>query len=66
MAGVRKKNGFKLLDYAYADPGESSTAGQTSSNEPGAEKGSLGWLALGAVGSLAWRKRQPKVRQSAF
>jgi hypothetical protein len=56
MAGERHKSGFKVVDYAYADPGEQITAGQTSSDEPGSEKGSLGWLALGAVGLLAWRK----------
>ena len=59
MAGGGKyKYGFKVIDYAYADPGESITAGQTSSDEPVSEKGSLGWLALGAVGLLAWRKRR--------
>ena len=60
MAGARKKNGFKLIDYAYADPGESITAGQTSNDEPGSEEGSLGWLALGAAGLMAWRQRRSK------
>jgi MYXO-CTERM domain-containing protein len=62
----KPQNGFVLLDYAYADPGEPIKAGQTSSAEqapnqdstdeqaPG--QGSLGWLALGAVGLLALRK----------
>jgi hypothetical protein len=51
---------FVLLDYAYADPGERLTAGQTlentSSEEQAPDQGSLGGLALGAVGLLAWRK----------
>ena len=51
---------FVLLDYAYADPGERLTAGQTlentSSDEQAPAQGSLGWLSLGAVGLLAWRK----------
>ena len=51
---------FVLLDYAYADPGERLTAGQTlentSSDEQAPAQGSLGGLALGAVGLLAWRK----------
>jgi MYXO-CTERM domain-containing protein len=49
---------FWLVDYAYADPGEPIRAGQTSSNEMVPEEGSLGWLALGAAGLLAWRKRR--------
>lgn len=59
MKGDRAKN-FILLDYAYADPGERLTAGQTlegpSSDEQAPDQGSLGGLALGAVGLLAWRK----------
>ncbi len=50
--------GFELLDYAYADPGESITAGQRSSDEKAPDQGSLGWLALGALGLLAWRRRR--------
>jgi hypothetical protein len=57
---------FSLVDYAYADPGEPIRAGQTSSdkmvpeesNEVVPEEGSLGALALGAAGLLAWRKRR--------
>ena len=60
---------FYLLDYAYADPGEPIRAGQTSSNdmvpkesnEIVPEEGSLGGLALGAAGLLAWRKRRSRV-----
>jgi hypothetical protein len=51
---------FWLVDYAYADPGEPIRAGQTSSNEMVPEEGSLGWLALGAMGLLAWRKRRSR------
>jgi hypothetical protein len=51
---------FILVDYAYADPGERLGAGQTSegtsSDEQAPDQGSLGGLALGAVGLLAWRK----------
>jgi hypothetical protein len=59
ISGVPKYD-FVLLDYAYADPGERLTAGQTlentSSDEQAPDQGSLGGLALGAVGLLAWRK----------
>src|SRR5262245_3116333 len=51
---------FWLFDYAYADPGEPIRAGQTSSNEMVPEEGSLGGLALGAAGLLAWRKRRSR------
>jgi hypothetical protein len=54
--GVQNQD-FWLVDYAYADPGEPIRAGQTSSNELVPEEGSLGGLALGAAGLLAWRKR---------
>jgi MYXO-CTERM domain-containing protein len=49
---------FRLVDYAYADPGEPIRAGQASSNEMVPDQSSLGWLALGATGVLAWRKRR--------
>ena len=55
---------FWLIDYAYADPGEPIRAGQTASNEMVPEEGSLGWLALGAAGLLAWRKRRSKTAQA--
>ena len=62
-------NGFRVLEYAYADPGEPIRAGQTSSSDEQApdqastdeqapDEGSLGGLAFGAVGLLAWRKRR--------
>jgi hypothetical protein len=53
-------NDFWLADYAYADPGEQIRAGQTASNEMVPEEGSLGWLALGAAGLLAWRKSRSR------
>jgi hypothetical protein len=53
-------NDFWLVDYAYADPGEPIRAGQTSSNEMVPDEGSLGWLALGAAGLLAWRKSRSR------
>ena len=57
--GVHNQD-FWLVDYAYADPGEPIRAGQTSSNELVPEEGSLGGLALGAAGLLAWRKRRSR------
>jgi hypothetical protein len=59
---------FWLVDYAYADPGEPIRAGQTSSNDMVPEEsndivpqeGSLGGLALGAAGLMAWRKRRSR------
>ncbi len=59
----REANAFKLIDYAYADPGEPITAGedgQNRSDEQGPDEGSLGWLALGAVGLIAWRKSRSR------
>jgi hypothetical protein len=54
-------NAFRVMDYAYADPGEPITAGQRSSSDAQApDQGSLGWLALGAAGLLAWRKSRPR------
>ena len=47
---------FILRDYVYGDVGDRIRAGQTSGNEVATDKGSLGLLALGAVGLLAWRK----------
>ncbi len=63
MKGVPYYN-FMLLDYAYADPGEGLRAGQTLENtlsdEQAPDQGSLGGLALGAVGLLAWRKSRSR------
>ena len=46
---------FQLIDYAYGDVGDTIRAGQKSGHDV-AELESLGGLALGAVGLLAWRK----------
>ena len=61
---------FKVFDFAYADPGERITAGQRPpgvseddqdiSDEEGPDEGSLGGLALGAVGLVAWRKSRSR------
>jgi hypothetical protein len=53
------KNQFKLIDYAYGDVGDRIKAGQKSSSQA-PELESLGGLALGAVGLLAWRRRNSK------
>jgi hypothetical protein len=49
---------FRLLDYAYGDVGDRIAAGQKRDEPNNLELGSLGSLALGAVGVLAWRKRR--------
>ncbi len=64
------EHGFEVVSYAYADPGEPIKAGQTSSHEQvpdqdstdeqAPDEGSLGGLALGAVGLLAWRKSRSR------
>ena len=55
-------NAFKVIDYAWADPGESINAGQTTESDQAADSvpqsGSLGLLALGAIGLSAWRRRR--------
>ena len=48
-------NRYTILGYAYADPGESISAGQISAIP---EAGSMGLLALGGVGLMMWRKRR--------
>jgi PEP-CTERM motif len=50
-------NTFTLVDYAWGDVGQAITAGQTTVVP---EPGSLGLLALGGVGLVAWRKRRSK------
>jgi hypothetical protein len=59
--GDNPNQNFKLIDYAYGDVGDRVRAGQTSSSEMVPEEGSLGWLALGAAGLQAWRKRRSQV-----
>ena len=46
---------FQLLDYAYGDVGDTIGAGQKSGHDT-PELESLGGLAVGALGLLAWRK----------
>jgi MYXO-CTERM domain-containing protein len=53
---------FILRDYAYGDVDDRVKAGQTSSDDMATDKGSLGLLALGAAGLLAWRQRRSKAR----
>jgi len=65
---------FKVLDFAYGDPGERITAGegipgdsednQDISDDQGPDEGSLGGLALGALGLLAWRKSRSRTARS--
>lgn len=50
---------FQLLDYAYGDVGDTVGAGQKSGHDL-SELESLGGLALGAAGLLAWRKRRSR------
>jgi hypothetical protein len=55
--GTRFDPHVTVLDYAFADPGEPILAGQKSTSDLAApDQGSLGLLALGAVGLTAWRK----------
>ena len=53
---VELLNQIVIEDYAWADPGEKIKAGQTSDEAPATE--SLGALAFGAAGLIAWRKRR--------
>ncbi len=54
---------FILIDYAYGDVGDTIGAGQKSGHANAADKGSLGWLAVGAVGLLAWRKSRSRAER---
>jgi hypothetical protein len=56
MLGGRKHM-VQVVDYAYGDPGDTVLAGQTSNGSAPALE-SLGGLALGAAGLLAWRRKQ--------
>jgi hypothetical protein len=57
---VGAAEGFILVDYAWADSGDTIVTGQTSSAgdivETTPDSGSLGLLALGHVGLQAWRE----------
>jgi hypothetical protein len=52
------ENSFAVVDYAYGDPGEVVKAGQRKSRSSSPHLESLGGLALGAIGLLAWRRRR--------
>lgn len=55
---------FVLIDYAWADPGESIQTGQRHSSDPMVavpDRGSLGLLAFGGAGVIEWRKRRAPV-----
>ena len=60
VAGV-PGNEFTLNSYAYTTAGELITAGQTAAVP---EPGSLGLLALGGAGLVAWRKRRARSSES--
>jgi hypothetical protein len=53
---------FLLVDYAWGDPGDQVKTGQTSlagdQVEVIPDQGSLGLLALGGAGLMAWRRRR--------
>jgi MYXO-CTERM domain-containing protein len=55
------RNYFEVVDYAYGDPGEPVSAGQTGPNTSAPVLESLGGLALGAAGLLAWRRRRQTI-----
>ena len=64
--GKYPKHNCELVDYAWGGPGEPVVAGQTASGG-GAEvpvpvSGSLGLLALGGAGLMAWRKQRASSR----
>ncbi len=47
---------FRVVDYAYGDPGDVVSVGRPSSNDSAPTMESLGGLALGAAGLLVWRR----------
>jgi hypothetical protein len=52
---------FTLVDYAFADPGQRIRAGETGVPD---SDGSLGLLAIGCAGLLAWRARRSNAEKS--
>jgi hypothetical protein len=55
------RNYFEVVDYAYGDPGQPVSAGQTGPNTSAPALESLGGLAFGAAGLLAWRKSRSRI-----
>jgi len=55
-------NGITITDWAYGDVDEKILVGQTT-NVP--EPGSLGLLAIGGAGLLAWRRKRAQAAQEA-
>jgi hypothetical protein len=49
---------FRVVDYAFADPGEPILPGQTESSTTVPKEGSLGLLSLGAAGLDIWRQHR--------
>lgn len=49
---------FRVVDYAFADPGEPILPGQTESEATVPSEGSLGLLSLGAAGLDLWRQHR--------
>lgn len=51
------RNAFIVVDYAWGDPGDVILTGQKQDNDSSRvpSSGSLGFLAVGAAGLLAWR-----------
>jgi MYXO-CTERM domain-containing protein len=56
---------FRIVDYAYGDPGDVVQVGRQRSNESAPTIESLGGLALGAAGILGWRRRRANKRAAA-
>ena len=54
--GPEPANHFELIDYAYGDVNEPIRTGQRRSREQMPAEASLGLLALGAAGLVAWRR----------
>lgn len=61
-----RRQSMILIDYAWGDPGDQVKTGDTGQGEAKVSapaSGSLGWLALGGAGLLAWRRaRMPAAR----
>ena len=51
-------NNYTLVDYAYADPGETIRTGQRKEADAGVAQESLGALALGAAGVAALGRKR--------